>query len=141
MEVRDQEVHGPCGKRCLLKHSHQVIRKDYRSLKDTADSVETDVESQRRPQHTVRKIGIGTLPLDPPAITSLSLQRCGFYSKDSTESGCLGKEDKMPTIVVRELQRGRQWKMDGALRRRLNAGYPRDRLRNRHMRESLMNLR
>jgi hypothetical protein len=73
--------------------------------------------------------------IDPPAITSLSLQRCGVYSKDSTESGCLGKEDKMPTIVVRELQRGRQWKMDGALRRRLNAGYPRDRLRNRHMRE------
>jgi hypothetical protein len=56
------------------------------------------------------------------ATTSPALQWCSVHSKDWTESGCLGKDDEMAPIVVRELQGGRQWKMDGALRRCLDAG-------------------
>lgn len=56
------------------------------------------------------------------ATTSPALQWCSVHSKDWTESGCLGKDDEMAPIVVRELQGDRQWKMDGALRRCLDAG-------------------
>lgn len=69
------------------------------------------------------------LLIGPSAIRSLSLQRCGVHSKDWTESGCLGNEDKMPTSVVRELQGSRQRRMDGAFRSRLDAGYSSDRPR------------